>query len=143
MQKPLAPLDPITAVLVHVPDIAAGLAWYGKAFRDSTLKTITQPQPLHYLDIGGVMLEMVPADDKVTHAAAGSVVYWRTPNFAATLAHFLSVGATLYRGPLDVELGQRMCQVRDPWGNCIGIKGPIGKDPEDAAEAGLQRGNLG
>jgi uncharacterized protein len=135
MQKPLAPLDPITAVLVHVPDIAAGLAWYGKAFRDSTLKTITQPQPLHYLDIGGVMLEIVPADEKVTNSAAGSVVYWRASNFGATLAHFISLGATLYRGPLDVESDQRMCQLLDPWGNCIGIKGPTGEVHGDAAAA--------
>jgi len=117
------PFGPILAVLVHVPDVAAGLDWYQKAFPESKRKTLTQPQALDYLDIGGVMLDVVPADEKVTHAAAGSVVYWQTPDFAATLAHFLREGATLYRGPLDVELGQRMCQVRDPWCNCIGIKG--------------------
>jgi hypothetical protein len=104
MQEPIAPVNPILAVLVHVPDVAAGLGWYQTAFPESTLKTITLPQTLHYLDIGGVMLEIVPADDKVTHAAAGSVVYWRTPNVMATLAHFLSVGATLYRGRLMLSL---------------------------------------
>jgi predicted enzyme related to lactoylglutathione lyase len=141
MTNHVAALNPILAVLVHVTDVAAGLDWYQTAFPESTRKSITLPQTLHYLDIGGVMLEIVPADGKVTHAAAGSVVYWRTPNVTATLAHFLSVGASLYRGPLDVEFGQRMCQVRDPWGNCIGIKGPIGKGPADAAEAGLLRDN--
>ena len=120
----MASFNPILAVLVHVPDVAAGLIWYGKAFPESTRKTIAQPQLLHYLDIGGVMLEIVPADEKVTNSAAGSVVYRHTPDFAATLAHFMGVGATLSRGPLDAEYGQQMCQVLDLWGNCIGIKGP-------------------
>jgi len=31
-------------------------------------------------------------------------------------------GARLYRGPLAIEGGQWMAQVRDPWGNCIGLR---------------------
>lgn len=115
---------PILAVLVHVPDVAAALAWYERALPGAVRRRILEPQALDYLEIGGVMLEIVPADDKVTHAPAGSVVYWNTPDFDASLAHLLDVGATLYRGPGDIEFGQRMCQVRDPWGNCIGLRGP-------------------
>jgi uncharacterized protein len=135
VQKPIDLFNPILAVLVHVPDVEAALAWYGQAFPESTRKTMTQPQLLHYLEIGGVMLEIVPADEKVTNSAAGSVVYWRASNFGATLAHLLSLGATLYRGPLDVEFDQRMCQVLDPWGNCIGIKGPAGRSPKNSTDA--------
>ncbi|WP_435635237.1 hypothetical protein ACSC9U_03720 [Pseudomonas solani] len=32
------------------------------------------------------------------------------------------VSAPLYRGPLALEDGDRICQVRDPWGNCIGLR---------------------
>lgn len=39
------------------------------------------------------------------------------------LAHFLSIGATLYSGPMAIEKQQSMCQVRDLWGNCIGLRG--------------------
>jgi predicted enzyme related to lactoylglutathione lyase len=74
--------------------------------------------------VGGINLEVVPSDEKVASGAAGSVVYWYVPDFEAALAHFESLGATLYRGPMDIEQGQRMCQVRDPWGNCIGLRGP-------------------
>lgn len=77
-----------------------------------------------YLDVAGVMLEIVPADEKVSNGAAGSVVYWHTPDFEASLEHLLNMGATLYRGPLSIEAGKKMCQVRDPWGNCIGLRGP-------------------
>ena len=60
----------------------------------------------------------------VADVAAGSVVYWRVDNFDAALAHALSQGGTLYRGPMRIEAGLAMCQVRDPWGNCVGLRGP-------------------
>jgi ribosomal protein S18 acetylase RimI-like enzyme/predicted enzyme related to lactoylglutathione lyase len=126
---------PILAVLVHVPDVAAALSWYERALPGAVRRRILEPEPFDYLEIGGVMLEMVPADEKVTHAAAGSVVYWNTPDFDASLAHLLDVGATLYRGPGDIESGQRMCQVRDPWGNCIGLRGPASRAVSARAQA--------
>ena len=116
---------PILAVLVHVPDVERALAWYERALPGAARRRQEEPVPLDFLDVGGVMLEIVPADDKVTHAAAGSVVYWHTPDFDRSLAHLVAVGAVLYRGPGDIEFGQRMCQVRDPWGNCIGLRGPM------------------
>lgn len=54
----------------------------------------------------------------------GSVVYWAVDDFNAALAHVEKLGATLYRGPLAIQDGLAMCQVRDPWGNCIGLRGP-------------------
>jgi predicted enzyme related to lactoylglutathione lyase len=65
----------------------------------------------------------VQADSQVPSGAAGSVVYWRVPDFDAALTHLRACGATLYRGPREIEDGQWMCQVRDPWGNCIGLRG--------------------
>ena len=114
---------PILAVLVHVPDVAAGLAWYERALVGAQRACFDAPAPRACLDLGGVMLEVVPADEKVGHGAAGSVVYWHAPDFEAALGHLLGAGATLYRGPLDIEAGHRMCQLRDPWGNCIGLRG--------------------
>jgi len=57
-------------------------------------------------------------------APRGTVVYWRVAEFDEALAHLLGVGATLYRGPMAIEDGQLMCQVQDPWGNCLGLRGP-------------------
>lgn len=118
------PVRPILAVLVHVPDVPQALAWYERALPGAVRKRLPEPWPMDYLALGSVMLEIVPADAKVTNAAAGSVVYWNTPDFDASLSHLLDIGAVLYRGPGDIENGQRMCQVRDPWGNCIGLRGP-------------------
>lgn len=122
MEAPVT--DFIAAVLVHVSDTDAGLAWYRRAFPQAVLET-SEPSGFEFLRIGMTQLEIVPADDKVPSGPAGSVVYWWTPDFEQPLAHLESVGAVLYREPLKIDQDLWMCQVRDPWGNCIGIRGPV------------------
>jgi len=116
--------SPVAAVMVHVSDMEAGLAWYQQAF-PSGVRTYAGANEFEFLSIGSTQLEVVLADEKVASGAAGSVVYWQVANFEAALLHFSSIGAKLYRGPMQIEGGLSMCQVQDPWGNCIGIRGPI------------------
>lgn len=110
--------------MIHVSDVPAALDWYARALPQATRRKIAMPTfEFEYLDVDGVMLELVPADEKVGFGASGSVVYWKVPDFDQAHAHFQSVGATLYRGPVDIEDGKRICQIKDPWGNCIGLRG--------------------
>ena len=121
----------IAAVLVHVADPRAGIAWYERAFPAARRQSVGQP-PFERLAIGDVFIDIVPADSKVSSGASGSVVYWRVPDFDSALDHFRSVGAALYRGPMSVDGGEFMCQIRDPWGNCIGLRGPAPARPRVA-----------
>ena len=73
---------------------------------------------------------VVNADNKVASGAAGSVVYWRVVNLHHEVQRLVTLGATLYRGPMKIQGGEWMCQVRDPWGNCIGLR-----------QAGLDKSN--
>ena len=109
--------------MIHVSDVRVALAWYQLAF-PKALRSTVHDFNFEVLIIGAVRLEIVPADEKVGSGPSGSVVYWQVPAFAEALEHMLNVGATLYRGPMDIEHGFRMCQVQDPWGNCIGLRGP-------------------
>ena len=115
--------NPIAAVLIHVSDIAAGLAWYQKAFPEAVRKRLPEFD-FEFLVVGAVNIEIVLADEKVLSGPFGSIVYWQVPELKAALQHMQSIGATLYRGPMQIEEGLGMCQVRDPWGNCIGLRGP-------------------
>ncbi|HET7090661.1 MAG TPA: VOC family protein [Anaerolineae bacterium] len=56
--------------------------------------------------------------------AAGQVAYWHVEDFDAALERAENLGAVLYRGPLRRLDGQYMCQVKDPFGNLIGLIGP-------------------
>ena len=113
---------PVDAVMVHVASHEEGLDWYEKAFPQAARVEVPESD-FAYLDVDGVQLELVASDEKVSSGAAGSVVYWHTDDFEARLAFLQELGATLYRGPLEIGDGQMMCQVLDPWGNCIGIRG--------------------
>ena len=114
----------IRAVMIHASDVDAALGWYSRAFPTARRKVIAaHGKEFECLELDGIQIEIVPADEKVASGAAGSVVYWAFDEFDAALSHFQSVGATLYRGPGEIEDGMRMCQVRDPWGNCIGLRG--------------------
>ncbi|WP_394142508.1 glyoxalase/bleomycin resistance/dioxygenase family protein [Vibrio chagasii] len=111
-----------SAVLIHVPDVAKGLEWYKKAFPDA----VSVHHPLFnftILDLNGFSLEIVQADEKVCSGKRGTVLYWSVASLPAALAHFETLGAHLYRGPIDIENGLSMCQVEDPFGNLIGIRG--------------------
>ena len=46
------------------------------------------------------------------------------PDFGAALQRMEALGARLFRGPMHIEDDQRMGQVKDPWNNLIGLRGP-------------------
>jgi len=112
------------AVLIHVPNVAKGLEWYKKAFPEAAV--IYYPEfDFTVLDFNGVAIEIVQADEKVGSGKKGTVVYWSVDNLTIALEHFNSIGAPLYRGPMEIENGLSMCQIEDPFGNLIGLRGTI------------------
>ncbi len=117
----------IAAIMIHVGDVAGALAWYRRAFPEA-VPARDDASGFDYLALGGIALEFVPADGKVGSGPFGSVVYWNVPDFDAALAHLTSVGARRYRGPMRIGDDRAMCQLRDPWDNCIGIRGSTRAD---------------
>ncbi|TVT89617.1 VOC family protein [Pseudomonas sp. RGB] len=122
-------MNPIVSILIHVPDWRTATLWYAAAFPSPT-RIHHQPDDFGHLEMDGVSIEIVNADDKVACGAAGSVVYWRVDDLPSTVRRLEALGATLYRGPLAIEGGQWMAQVRDPWGTCIGLR-QVGLDKSD------------
>lgn len=116
-------LPVVAAILVYVPDIEQALAWYEQAFPLARRKKSTS-DGLEFLRLGALQIEIVPADDKVSSGPSGTVVYWKVESVDEELVRLKRIGAKLYRGPMRIEGGESMCQVQDPWGNCIGLRGP-------------------
>lgn len=111
----------ILSILLHVGDWRAATDWYQRAFPEAK-PVLPSTDDYGHLEMGGVVLEIVNADDKVASGAAGTVVYWAVDDLEAEVLRLGQLGASLYRGPLALEDGDRICQVRDPWGNCIGLR---------------------
>jgi predicted enzyme related to lactoylglutathione lyase len=121
MENAPLPENPIVSVLLHVADWRAATEWYATVF-DQAIRITPDPDDYGHIDIGGVALEIVEADEKVGSGAAGTVVYWAVADLEGQIARLRELGAVLYRGPLDIADGDRICQMRDPWGNCIGLR---------------------
>ncbi len=112
--------SPITSIMIYASDRQEGFRWYQRAFPDAV--PIQASSEFTYLHYGGVNIEVVNADEKVGSGAAGTIAYWHTSEFDARLASLLEIGAELFRGPLTLPDGNRMCQVLDPFGNAIGLR---------------------
>ena len=110
------------AILIHVPDVESGVSWYQKAFPDAVTEYLGDSK-VATLVLDGFTIEIVPSDAKVGSGKFGTVLYWSTGSFVESLAHFEKLGAKLYRGPLQIEAGMSMCQLEDPFGNLIGLRG--------------------
>ncbi|EIY8044292.1 glyoxalase/bleomycin resistance/dioxygenase family protein [Vibrio vulnificus] len=105
-----------------VPDVEVGLQWYQQAFPEAV--------PMHLpdfdftvLDVDGFSIEIVQSDDKVSEGKKGTVLYWDVRDLSVELSRFEALGASLYRGPMEIENGLSMCQLEDPFGNLIGLRG--------------------
>ena len=108
--------------MIHVPDWKAGLAWYEKAFPKA--KRVFYPEfEFECLELHGIQIEIVPADEKIAAGTYGLAVDWEVESFDDAIKHLIALGATLYRGPRELEYGKRMCKLRDPFGNLIGLRG--------------------
>ncbi len=107
--------------MIHAPDSGLGLDWYQKAFPGS-VRQVEQRSQFEYITIDDTNLEVVVSDAKVPSGAAGTVVYWHTVAFEKRLRFLLSIGATLFRGPMMLDDGSQMCQVLDPFGNPFGLR---------------------
>ncbi len=105
------------------PPASLGLrAWCQRAFPTGRRLAVGEPA-IEALRAGDVELECVPADERVAAGAAGTVVYWAVAAFEPELQCLLAIGARLYRGPMAIDGRQAMCQLRDPWGKCLGLRG--------------------
>ncbi|WP_353242987.1 VOC family protein [Providencia sp.] len=111
-----------TAILIHVPDVQAGLAWYQQAFPQAIAEYLPEFD-FTLLHVGDFTIEVVQADEKVSEGKKGTVLYWQVDNFALAFEYFTQLGAKLYRGPMLIDGNKQMCQFVDPFGNLLGIKG--------------------
>ena len=87
-------MSPIISILVHVGDWQAATEWYTAAFPTAT-RIYHEPNDFGHLDLEGVAIEIVNADNKVASGAAGSVVYWRVADIQQETQRLVALGGKL------------------------------------------------
>lgn len=111
----------IAAVMIHVPAWKDGFTWYLRAFPNAEVEEV-KTKEWKYLVVDGISIELVNCDQTVPSGVAGTVVYWGTNDFDKRLEYLISIGASLFRGPMEIEGNIRICQVMDPFGNAFGVR---------------------
>ena len=104
-----------------VDDQRAALTWYAELF-EVKVRTL-EAFEFHYLQVGDAVVEFLRADEKNQPGTHGQVGYWLVEDFDGFVRRAEGMGAGLYRGPIPIEEGRRMAQIRDPFGNVFGIRG--------------------
>ena len=68
--------------------------------------------------------ELSPSGEEKNPHGASTVVYLSVDDFEAARDRLLAAGCEPWRGPLEIEEGRTICQVRDPFGTVWGLDGP-------------------
>ncbi len=104
-----------------VNDLAASRKFYSDFFKTPVCE---EDDNFVSFDLSGTMLEMVGADEKNPASTGGSIGYFEVDGVESILAHAQSLGATIWRGPLQVkDDGYLIVQIKDTAGNIIGLEG--------------------
>jgi predicted enzyme related to lactoylglutathione lyase len=108
----------LATVIYQVPDVARAKAWYANAFQQ-------QPyfdEPFYVgFNIAGYELGLHPSDGSHAAEGGGVVAYWRVPDIAKAVQHFVTAGAAMVAAAQDVGDGIKVATVADPFGNAIGL----------------------
>jgi predicted enzyme related to lactoylglutathione lyase len=105
----------LRTVKVPVTDLARAKAWYGEVF--GAAPYFDQPFYVGFA-IGGFELGLVPDG---TPGAQGAVAYWGVDDIEAEVARILALGASDIEPIQDVGEGIRVAELKDPFGNVLGL----------------------
>jgi uncharacterized protein len=112
----------VIEVMYFVADRRAAADWYSRLL-DLPISCLEDPEHF-FIRVGGQDIWFLEADQKSPSGTGGQAAYWQVDDFDQVLERAQQMGAVLHRGPLDREDGTFMCQVKDPFGNALGLVGP-------------------
>ncbi|MDB5303857.1 MAG: hypothetical protein JWM97_1406 [Phycisphaerales bacterium] len=109
------------AEVLFVADIRSSRDWYVQFLGRGPAEDL--PDFVSFA-MGGQCLSLHRADEKSPAGPrGGGVAYWNVGDFDAAMAKARSLGGAVYRGPIRLPDGWRICQIMDPFGNVIRVQG--------------------
>ena len=116
----------VRAVLVFADSPVDSCEWWASIFgttrhEDSGFFWVNLP--------GGIELGFHPSDETRNPQGRSTVPYWRVEDLDTALEIVITAGATLHRGPLDIDHERRIAQVKDPYGTVFGFDQQNGHAP--------------
>jgi len=112
----------VLEVMYFVEDRRKAAEWYSNLTQHPIL-FLESPEHF-FIRIGNQDIWFHAADSKSPSGTGGQLAYWQVDDFDEVVSQATKMGAILHRGPLDRVDGTWMCQMRDPFGNVLGLIGP-------------------
>jgi lactoylglutathione lyase len=109
----------LRTVKYDVADIAKAKDWYTKVF--GVEPYFDQPEFYVGYNIGGYELGLTPEPKAGSKREAAGVAYWGVEDAHAAYKRLIELGATPVSDVQDVGGGILVGEVRDPFGNVIGV----------------------
>lgn len=108
----------LRTIVQFVDDLEAAKKWYEKVFQSQPY--FDEPYYVGF-NIGGYELGLHPAEDKKLVQGNTTVIYWGVENIEEQFQFFLDNSATAHQAPNNVGGEIVVAEVKDPWGNLIGL----------------------
>ncbi|MET8743804.1 VOC family protein [Streptomyces sp. NPDC004728] len=117
--------DSVRTVMTFALDPEASARWWGELLDVPVRMDVSDAGDVYaWVEIGGVEVGFHPADDERNPRGGSPVVYWGVDDLDRVRERLLAAGCEHHRGPLVIEPGRRIAQLRDPFGTVVGIEGP-------------------
>jgi predicted enzyme related to lactoylglutathione lyase len=108
----------LRSAIYPVADLSAARKWYAAWLGIEPY--FDQPFYVGF-DVDGFELGLHPDSPDHRAGRAGGVSYWKIDDLDGEWSRLLAHGAEALSAPQDVGDGVRVAQVRDPFGNAIGL----------------------
>ncbi|MFG2624693.1 VOC family protein [Streptomyces sp. NPDC048473] len=114
----------VRTVMVFADSPEASARWYGELLDVPVQVDVSDTGAVYaWVETDGVEFGFHPADDARNPRGGSPVVYWSVDDVDGVRERLLAAGCEHHRGPLTIEPGRRIAQLRDPFGTIIGIDG--------------------
>jgi predicted enzyme related to lactoylglutathione lyase len=112
LQKPMS-------IVFLVRELRKAAAWYGKLLNITPYRNDLNFIGFH---LNGIDLCFHRIDIKAGTPSGSQIAYWHVENLNETITTFVESGASIHREPIGVVEGGRVAQIKDPFGNILGLK---------------------
>ena len=107
----------LRTTIYKVPDISTAKEWYTQTFE--TIPYFDEPFYVGF-NIGGYELGLIPEEGSI-EKSDNVLTYWGVEDIHLQYQKFLNNGATDFSKPVNVGGEIITAELKDPWGNVIGL----------------------
>ena len=107
----------LRTVAYEVENLATAIEWYTKAF--GVKPYVESPEYVGF-NIQGYELGLMPESDSPVKGN-NVLAYWGVENIDTEVDRLISLGAEIQTPIMEVGGGIRLCTLKDPFGNILGI----------------------